>query len=141
MRNRSTARVTSSRRSVEHGFTLIEVMVALAVFGLAVLALVRLEGAAVRGAGIIDEATTAQIVARNVAVEAMTDAAPPATGRSDGGEVNGGRAWRWTRQVSPTGDPRVVRIDVAVSNRTGQVVGRMTMVRPPTSATAPVVAS
>lgn len=135
-------RAASSRALVEDGFTLIEVMVALAVFSLAILALVRLEGAAVRGAGIIDEAAVAQLVARNVALDAMTDAVPPAPGRSDGGEVNGGRTWRWTRQVSPTGDPRVVRIDVAVSNRTGQVVGRLTMVRPPSIATAtPGVAS
>ncbi|SFP74356.1 type II secretion system minor pseudopilin GspI [Sphingomonas rubra] len=117
-----------------NGFTLIEVMVAMAVFGLAILALVRLEGAAVRGAGMIDEAMVAQLVARNVALDAMTDGAPPPLGRGDGSEVNGGRTWRWTRQVSATGDPRVVRIDVAVANRAGQVVGRLTMVRPPSTA-------
>lgn len=126
---------TPLRRSAEHGFTLIEIMVALAVFSLAILALVRLESASVRGAGLIDEALVAQLVARNVALDALTDAQPPAPGRTSGGEVNGGRAWRWTRQVSPTGDPRVVRIDVDVADRVGQVLGRTTMIRPPSPPT------
>ena len=130
---------SARRRSAEHGFTLIEVMVALAVFGLAVLALVRLEGAAIRSAASVEEATVAQMVARNVALDAATAAQPPAPGRSDGSEANGGRAWRWTRQISPTGDPRVVRIDVAVADRAGQVVARLSTVRPPSVAapTAP----
>jgi len=124
----------------ERGFTLIEVMVALAVFGLAILALVRLEGAAVRGGGMVEEVIVAQIVARNVALDALTEAAPPPPGRTDGAETNGGRTWRWTRQVSPTGDPRVARIDVTVTNATGRVVGRTTAVRPPDpAAVAPVV--
>ncbi len=37
----------SQWRSAEHGFTLIEMMVALAIFSLAALALLRLEGATV----------------------------------------------------------------------------------------------
>ena len=125
---------SARRRSAEHGFTLIEVMVALAVFGLAVLALVRLEGAAIRGATSVEEATVAQMVARNVALDAATAAQPPAPGRSEGSEANGGRAWRWTRQISSTGDPRVVRIDVAVADRAGQVVARLSTVRPPSVA-------
>lgn len=113
------------------GFTLIEVMVALAVFALAALALVRLEGATLRGAGFADSATMAQLVARNVAVDAMTDARPPAAGRVEGAEENGGRRWRWTREVRALGDGQVLRIDVAVADQGGRVLGRMTMVRPP----------
>ena len=113
------------------GFTLIEIMVALAVFALAALALVRLEGATLRGVDFVDSATLAQIVARNVAVEAMTDAQPPAAGRSEGTEQNGGRRWRWTRDVRAIGDGQVVRIDVSVGDGDGRVLGRLTMVRPP----------
>ncbi len=39
--------------------------------------------------------------------------------------------FRWVRQVAPTGNASIVRIDVAVSNRAGQVVGRTTAIRPP----------
>ena len=118
-------------RAGEDGFTLIEIMVALAVFSLAAMALVRLEGATIRGAAILDETVVAQMVARNVAIAAVTDPQAPALGRTGGTEVNGGRRWKWTRIVSGTGDARVVRIDVAVANAAGSIVGRMTMVRPP----------
>jgi general secretion pathway protein I len=112
------------------GFTLIEIMVALAVFSLAAMALMRLEGATIRGAATLDSTLAAQMVARTVAIEAVTEAQPPVLGRTDGRAVNGGRAWTWARTVSGTGDARIVRIDVAVANRTGQVLGRTTMVRP-----------
>lgn len=127
-------------RSAEHGFTLIEIMVALAVFSLAAMALVRLEGATIRGAGVLDRTLLAQGVARNVAIEAVTDAQPPASGATRGVEVNGGQAWSWTRSVTPTGDTRIVRIDVAVADASGRPVARLTMVRPPTPA-ASVTAS
>ena len=121
-------------RAGEEGFTLIEIMVALAVFSLAAMALVRLESATIRGAAILDETVVAQMVARNVAIAAVTDPQAPALGRTSGVEVNGGRSWKWTRIVSGTGDARVVRIDVAVANAGGSVAGRMTMVRPPMAA-------
>ncbi len=125
----------SNRR--QQGFTLIEIMVALAVFSLAVLALVRLESATARGAGLIEETTVAQLVARNVALEALTDPQPPVPGRTDGSEANGGRTWNWIRQVSSAGEAGVMRIDVAVTNMGGQQVGRMTMIRPPGGPTQP----
>ncbi len=121
-------------RAGEDGFTLIEIMVALAVFSLAAMALVRLESATIRGASILDETVVAQMVARNIAISAVTDPQAPALGRTTGAEVNGGRSWKWTRIVSGTGDVRVVRIDVAVTNAGGSVIGRMTMVRPPMAA-------
>ena len=114
----------------ERGFTLIEIMVALAVFSLAAMALVRLENATIRGASILDETLVAQMVARNVAIDAVTAAQPPTAGRVTGVETNGGQAWTWTRQVSALGGSSVLRIDVAVADRTGTQLGRLTMVRP-----------
>lgn len=119
------------RRAGTAGFTLVEIMVALVVFSLAALALLRLEGATIRSTGILQATLLAQMVARNVAVEAVTDAQPPIAGRSNGVEQNGGRAWRWTRDVRATGDSSVLRVDVAVADETGRTIGRMTMVRPP----------
>jgi general secretion pathway protein I len=120
-------------RSSPLGFTLIEMMVALAVFALAALALIRLEGATIRGAGILDSALTGQIVARNVAIEAVTDAKPPTIGIASGTEQNGGKAWTWTRTVAATGDQRILRIDVAVIDASGRAAGKLTMVRAATA--------
>ncbi len=112
------------------GFTLIEVLVALAVFSLAALALIRLETASITGAAVLDRTLLANMVARNVALDAATQARLPTVGQSAGVEANGGRAWRWTRTVASTGDPQIVRVDVAVAGPTGQVLGHATMVRP-----------
>lgn len=120
----------------ERGFTLIEIMVALAVFSLAAMALIRLEGATIRGAGVLDRTLLAQAVARTIAIEAVTEAEAPAPGTTRGVEPNGGAAWPWTRIVTPTGDRRIVRIDVVVADATGRVLTRLTMVRPPTPAAA-----
>jgi general secretion pathway protein I len=113
------------------GFTLIEIMVALVVLSLAALALIRLEGQTIRSTGIVSSTLLAQIVARNVAIEAVSDAQPPLRGRATGIEQAGGRSWTWARDVQPLGDGDVQRIDVAVSDGGGAVLGRATMVRPP----------
>lgn len=116
-------------------------MVALTVFSLAALALIRLEGQTIRSTGIVSATLLAQTVARNVAIEAVTDPQPPVRGRSAGVEQNGGRAWRWVRDVQPIGDGDVMRVDVAVSDASGAVLGRMTMVRPPAEPVSVEVAS
>jgi general secretion pathway protein I len=113
----------------EAGFTLIEIMVALAVFSLAVLALLRVETLTVRGAATVDTVMLARIVAGNVAAEAVTDARAPAIGRATGTEANGGRRWRWQRDVAGTPDPSVVRIDVAVADERGTIQARTVAVR------------
>lgn len=114
----------------ERGFTLLEMLVALAVFSLAALALLRLEGATVRQTGELDERMLAQLVARNLAVETLTDPAPPPLGASAGETVNGGRRWRWSRVTSRTPDQRLVRVDISVA--TARAPALLTIVRPAT---------
>jgi general secretion pathway protein I len=114
----------------ESGFTLLEMLVALAVFSLAALALLRLEGATVRQAGELDERMMAQLVVRNLAVETLTDPAPPPVGASAGEAVNGGRRWRWSRVTSRTPDQRLVRVDISVA--TSRAPSVLTIVRPAT---------
>ena len=105
-------------------------LVALAVFSLAALALLRLEGATVRQTGQLDERMLAQLVARNLAVETLTDPAPPPIGANAGEAVNGGRRWRWSRTTTRTPDQRLVRIDISVA--TSRTPTLLTIVRPAT---------
>lgn len=109
------------------GFTLLEMLVALAVFSLAALALLRLEGATLRSTAELDDKALAQLVARNLAVEWLTDPAPPPLGAARGELVNGGRRWRWTRSAARTPDARLLRVDVEVAGA-GTPVG-LTFVR------------
>ncbi len=118
-----------SRGSAPSGFTLIEVMVALVIFSLAALALLRLQGAALATAARLDEKTIAAIVARNIGIETQLDPRPPAYGSSAGETRNAGRVWRWSRSVARSPDPRLQRIDIAVAGSDGSAAATLTLVR------------
>ncbi len=120
---------TLSRRSAEDGFTLIEMLVALAIFSLAALALLRLEGATVASTARLQDQAMAQIVARNLAVEAMTDPVPPPFGRESGQAQNGGRNWSWTRVVARSPEPRIQQIEINVQSQLGPEGARLTIFR------------
>jgi general secretion pathway protein I len=114
----------------EAGFTLLEMLVALAVLSLAVLALVNLAGENVRSEAAIEARVFAGVVADNRAVEALTSAVPPPIGASEGSEEAANRMWRWTRKVSATAEPGILRIDIAVRGRdSDQVLSAVTLFR------------
>lgn len=115
--------------SNERGFTLVEVLVALAIFSLAAMALLRLEGATLANAASLRDHAIAQIVARNVAVATLTDPIAPSLGVSDGMEVNAGRKWRWTRRTSPAGQAGLQRVEIAVIDDGGQQVAGLMIFR------------
>lgn len=102
-----------------NGFTLLEVMVALAIFSLAALALIRLQAFSVRSAADVIAHDMAWQVARNRGAELLSDAAPPVLGSTQGEESFGGRKFRWTQTAKQTDDTRVVRIDVLVESTDG----------------------
>jgi general secretion pathway protein I len=105
------------------GFTLIEMLVALAVFSLAAMALLNLSGESTRSAQRVETRTLGGMVAENVAVDA---AITPTLGEgeSSGASDLGGRRWVWTRAVTATADPDLLRIDVRVRNDEGQAADR-----------------
>ncbi len=113
----------------EQGFTLIEMLVALAIFSLAALALLRLEGATLSSTARIADRTIGQIVVRNLAVELLTDPRAPSVGEADGSIVNGGRNWAWRRTTQRTEDTRIVRIDLAVADDAGRPAAALTLAR------------
>ncbi len=104
----------------ERGFSLIEVMVALAIFGLAAVALIRLQGVSLASATTLSDRGQAAIVARNQALEAWLSATPP--GPAQGRERAGWQDWAWTRQTSPGPDPGTIRIAVTVRAGNGQTI-------------------
>ena len=111
--------VLATPPTAERGFTLLEMLVALAVFSLAALALVRLQGVTLHTAADLDSKAMGQIVARNLMVEVQTDPAPPSLGSEEGDVDNGGRRWHWTRAVRATDDRRLLRVDLTVDGQAG----------------------
>jgi len=106
------------------GFTLIEMLVALAVFSLAALALLNLSGESTRSTARVQDRTLGGIVAENVAAEAMIAQSLP-VGDAAGQARLAGRAWRWTRRVTATDTPGLGRIEVRVFSDEGQVADRV----------------
>jgi len=99
----------------ERGFTLIEMLVALAVFSLAALALLRLSGASATNSARLNDQAIAAIVARNLAAETLSDPGPPPFGTQTGAVVNGNRRWVWTRDVARSPEARIQQIGIAVA--------------------------
>ena len=105
------------------GFTLVEMLVALAVFGLAAMALLNLSGENTRSAARVETRTLGGVVAENLAVEAAT-LPTIGEGTASGSVELAGRRWRWTRVVSPTEVAGMMRIDIKVRDAEGQAAER-----------------
>ena len=105
------------------GFSLVELLVALAVFALVVVALLNLSGGSTRTALQIETRALAGIVAENLAVEAMTAPSLP-VGETSGQVDLAGQAWRWRRIVTGTEVPGMGRIDIAVYSDEGLAADR-----------------
>ncbi len=112
-----------------NGFTLIETLVALAIFSLAALALLRLQGATLGRTARLDEKTVAGIVAQNQAALVLIAAQAPAFGVTQGEDSSGGRRWHWTQRVLRSPDVRLQRIEISVAGGDGGTAASVTIIR------------
>ncbi|HEX5694249.1 MAG TPA: type II secretion system minor pseudopilin GspI [Arenimonas sp.] len=101
-------------RRAEAGFSLLEMLVALGVFSLAVLALLHLSGQNARSAVIVEEQALAGIVADTIAAESLLLDAAALAAAGEGSETAGDREWRWQRRIAATPVAGLQRIDIEV---------------------------
>ncbi|MGB3392156.1 MAG: type II secretion system minor pseudopilin GspI [Stenotrophomonas sp.] len=119
---RAHHRLTSfASRCPAAGFSLIELLVALAVFALVVVALLNLGGESVRNAAQLERKVLANIIADNLATEAMLADAAQLAAPAQGHENLGEREWRWQRS-SRTVAGGLLRIDIEVFDDDGAAV-------------------
>lgn len=95
------------------GFTLIEILVALAIIATAVAAVVAGVSGYVDNAGYLRERTFAQWVVMNKIAEMQMSNEWPAPGTRRGESLMANHEWTWQVDVSTTDDPDVLRLDVA----------------------------
>jgi general secretion pathway protein I len=101
-------------RASSRGFTLVEVLVALAVLAIALAAVMRAMAQAVDTTVSLREHNVALWVAQNRLVEHEMRQDWPAADTIDGEAEMGGEKWYWREQVSTTPEPKMRRIEITV---------------------------
>jgi general secretion pathway protein I len=98
----------------ERGFTLIEVVVALIVVSLGMLAVIETVGGTARNSGYLREKTVAHWVAMNKLTEVRLLPNPPPVDKSSDDVEMAGREWRWTMEVKQSPVESIRRIEISV---------------------------
>ena len=129
--------MTRRHRASQPGFTLFEVLVALAIIAIALMAAMR---AASQGTSNVSELRAhllANWVAQNLLVEQRVRGDWPSTGIQRGTQMQGGIEFTWREEIIATPNAAFRRVDifVFVAPEESRLLAHMTgfLVRPPTS--------
>ncbi len=98
----------------KQGFTLLEVLVALASLAIALAAAIKVTTVNVENTRYLRDRTLAHWVAMNVLTEIQVMGEWPALGKKEGTAMMAEREWYWVVKVSETGDEDLRRLDVQV---------------------------
>ena len=96
------------------GFTLIEILVAVAILAIALAAILAGMARYVDNANYIRQKTIAIWVAHNQLTEMTTQPSWPDTGTSNGNVEMAGLKWKWLAEVKTTPDEHLRRIDINI---------------------------
>lgn len=109
------------------GMTLLEVMIALAVFAIAALSITKTLSEMMSNMPILEEKTLAQWVADNQMVDARLLKGFIPLGTKQGTEELAGREWFWRREVIKTTDNdfRMIRISISDSDRFEKIMAQV----------------
>jgi len=100
--------------SASRGFTLIEVLVALAIVAIGMAAVIGTVGSSADTAAYLRDKTFAQWIAFNQLAQVRLTPQLPSKGTTEGELDYAGHHWRWQQDVGDTSFPGMLRIDVKV---------------------------
>ncbi len=96
------------------GFTLIEVLAALAIIAIGMSAVLSALGSSASTAGYLRDKTLAQWIALNQIAQTRLSGEVPMPGTTDGKLDYAGRSWHWSQVVTDGEVPGIYRIEVSV---------------------------
>lgn len=96
------------------GFTLLEVLIALAILALSMGAIIKATSDYTSNQSYLRDRTMAMWVARNVLVQFRVEKEWPRVGERKGTVEMGHREWRWLAVISQTEEAELRRLDVKV---------------------------
>jgi general secretion pathway protein I len=99
----------------QRGFTLMEVLVAMTILSLSLLAVIKVVSEVSTSAMQLQDKTYAQWVALNKVAEMRLQTTWPPVGKSDGDSDLAGRTWHWNMEVKSTDDKDVHKLEVSVN--------------------------
>jgi general secretion pathway protein I len=105
------------------GFTLLEVLVALAIFAVVAASVYATSARSLRNAARLEDKTLATWIADNRITEMQLAPTPPGAGRENGEVELGGRRWQWQSEVEDTSEPTMRRVTLWVAERQGGSTG------------------
>jgi general secretion pathway protein I len=101
-------------RFANRGFTLLEVLVALAIIAIALTAAVRASGVSLDSSAQVRERMFATWIAQNRLAELTARRAFPDLGRHNGEATQAGRKFTWEEIVGPTPNDNFRRVEIQV---------------------------
>jgi len=105
---------SGSHRKYQRGMTLIEVMVALAIFAVAALSIVNMTGEHIRSLTYLEQKNVGLWIANNHLTQINLDDKFPALGTKNGKLEYAGITWFWQQKVIKTADPKFRSINIRI---------------------------
>jgi len=107
-------RPSATRSPAQHGFTLIEVLAALVIVALGMIAAIQAVTQSARNGTYLRDKTLAHWIGMNVLTERRLQASAPDIAESTGRVEFADQQWQWTTKVTQTQVASLRRIDIAV---------------------------
>jgi len=102
------------------GFTLLEVLVALAIFAMVAASVLTATARSLQTAARLEDKTLAMWIADNRLTELQLAQSPVADGREQGELEFAGRRWQWQSEVEATSEPDMRRVTLWVAPLTDE---------------------